>query len=139
MTNHKAGNVLLISWAQALIATMGSLYLSEILHYQPCKLCWYQRICMYPLVLIILVGILRNDKKLYLYVLPLSLTGLVIAAYHNLLYYGLLPNSQPFCELGVSCTTHYVIFFNLLSIPLLSLIAFAGITVCMLLYRKFAF
>ncbi len=73
------------SWFTAAAATAGSLYFSEIAHLPPCVLCWYQRILMYPLVLIIAVGILRKDKSLPFYVLPLSILGGGIAFYQYLL------------------------------------------------------
>ncbi|MHB8893193.1 MAG: disulfide bond formation protein B, partial [Candidatus Limnocylindrales bacterium] len=92
-----------IAWAQALVATSGSLFLSEVLGYPPCVLCWYQRIAMYPLVAIIAVAILRRDARLHLYVLPLSLVGLAIALYHNLLYIGVIPETGTVCRAGVSC------------------------------------
>ncbi len=127
--------VLYLAWVQALVATLGSLYFSEIRHFVPCVLCWYQRICMYPLVAIIAVGILRKDKKMYQYVLPLSLIGLFISGYHNLLYYKIIPEYLAPCVAGVSCTTHYVYWFGFLTIPLLSFTAFSIITACMLIYR----
>ena len=81
------------AFLQAWVASLGSLYFSEIAKFPPCVLCWYQRICLYPLVAILTVGILRGDKKVYLYVLPLSISGLIIAIYHNLLYYKIIPES----------------------------------------------
>ena len=125
------------AWVQALVATLGSLYFSEIRHFTPCVLCWYQRIAMYPLVVIIAVGILRKDKRMYQYVLPLSLIGLLISGYHNLLYYKVIPESWAPCVAGVSCTIRFVYWFGWLSIPLLSFTAFSIITACMLIYRNF--
>lgn len=124
-----------LAWAQAAIATLGSLYFSEIKHFTPCTLCWYQRILMYPLVLIIAVGILRKDKKIYQYVLPLSTLGTLIALYHNLLQNKILPESVAPCTLGASCTVRYSGYFGFLTIPLMSLIAFTIITICMLIYK----
>src|SRR3954465_8462725 len=80
-----------LAWLQAVIASAGSLYFSEAMHFTPCVLCWYQRIAMYPLVVILTVGILLRESRLRLYVLPLSLIGLGIAIYHNLFYYGVIP------------------------------------------------
>ena len=77
--------ILYLAFLQALIATLGSLFFSEILKFPPCVLCWYQRIAMYPLVLILAMGILKKDKNLPLYVLPLSIIGMLIGVYHNLL------------------------------------------------------
>ncbi len=139
-TNTQSANVPAVSyvaWAQALLATCGSLYFSEIAGYLPCLLCWYQRIAMYPLVVVLGVGILRREKKLYQYVLPFSIIGGVIALFHVLLYYGVFPESEQTCRAGVSCTTKYIEWVGFLTIPLLSFLAFAVITACMIvLYRK---
>lgn len=126
----------LIAFFQALVATLGSLSFSEIFHFTPCVLCWYQRICMYPLVVILLVSILRKNKDMPFYVLPLTLIGGGIAIYHNLLYYNILPEAAAPCRLGVSCTTHFISWFGFVTIPLLSLTAFTVITICMILYAR---
>ena len=124
---------LYIAWIQSLVATLGSLYFSEIRHFTPCVLCWYQRILMYPLTIIIAVGIWKKDKKVYRYVLPLTIIGGIIALFHNLLYYKILPESAAPCAAGVSCTTKFFAWFGFITIPLLSLTAFLIITVCMVI------
>ena len=124
-----------VAWAQALIATTGSLFFSEVLKLPPCVLCWYQRILMYPLVVILAVGILVGDRRLRLYVLPLSVPGLAVAAYHNLLYFRIISEGVTQCALGVSCTARYFAFLGFIDIPLMSFTAFAVVTVAMLLYR----
>lgn len=129
-------NILYIAWIQSLVAMFGSLYFSEIKHFPPCILCWYQRILMYPLVLIILIGIIRKDKNLPFYVLPLAIIGAIVAFYHNLLYYGIIPESLTPCTLGVSCTTKFIEFFGFVTIPFLSLCAFLIIIVSMMVYLK---
>ncbi len=129
-------NILYIAWITALASMAGSLYFSEILHFPPCILCWYQRIAMYPLVLIIGIGIVKKDKHLYNYVLPLSLIGDAIAFYHNLLYYKFIPDSLAPCISGVSCTTKFIELFGFVTIPFLSLLSFVVITVAMLIYKK---
>lgn len=126
-------NIYYLAWALAWIATLGSLYYSEIKHFTPCVLCWYQRILMYPLVLIIAVGILRKDKDLPYYVLPLSITGWLVAMYHTLLQTRLLPEAIAPCTLGASCTTKYVGYFGFITIPLLSLATFTLVTLLMFL------
>lgn len=128
-----------LAWAQALIATTGSLFFSEVLKFTPCVLCWYQRILMYPLVVILAVGILRRDSGIRFYVLPLSVLGLAVAAYHNLLYFGVIPEGLTQCTLGVSCTTRYLAVLGFIDIPLMSLTAFAVITIAMLLHRSKGF
>ena len=129
-------NSIYVAWVQALVATLGSLFFSEVMKFKPCVLCWYQRIFMYPLVVIITVGTFRRDKKLYHYVLPLSLTGWFISAYHNLLYYKIIPAALVPCVQGVSCTTKFFAWFGFITIPLLSLTAFTIITVCMIIYWR---
>lgn len=136
MINFLKQNILYIAWTQSFVAMLGSLYFSEIMKLPPCVLCWYQRILMYPLVAILAVGILERNKRIYRYVLPLSITGLIIAVYHNLLYYKILPESIQPCTAGISCTTRQIEWFGFITIPLMSLTAFAIITACMLFYRK---
>jgi disulfide bond formation protein DsbB len=125
-----------LAWIQSIVATFGSLYFSEIRKFPPCVLCWYQRILMYPLVILIAVGILRRDKNMHWYVLPLSILGMMISGYHNLLYYGILPESLAPCVAGVSCTTRFFSWFGFITIPLLSMTAFTIITICMILSVK---
>lgn len=125
-----------IAWVQSLVAMLGSLYFSEVRHFTPCVLCWYQRILMYPLTVLIAVGLIRKDKNIPYYVLPLSLIGTLIAAYHNLLYYKILPDSLTPCVAGVSCTTRFFAWYGFITIPLLSLTAFLVIDICMVLFLK---
>ena len=131
-----AKNIVYIAWIQSIVATLGSLYYSEIRHFTPCTLCWYQRILMYPLVIIIAVGILRRDKKLYQYVLPMSILGWFIAFYHVLLQRGIIPEAIAPCTLGASCITKYTGYLGFITIPVMSLTAFTVITLCMIVYRK---
>jgi disulfide bond formation protein DsbB len=125
-----------IAWTTALLATLGSLYFQYILDLPPCVLCWYQRIAMYPLVIIIGIGILKRDLQFWMYALPFSIIGLAIAIYHNLLYYKILPESVAPCTEGISCTTKQIELLGFITIPLLSLIAFTVITVLLLIYKK---
>lgn len=130
-------NILYIAWIQSIVAVFGSLFFSEVMKLPPCILCWYQRILMYPLAVIIAVGILKKDKGIHYYVLPLSITGLCISIYHNLLYYGIIPESIQPCRLGISCTSRQIEWLGFITIPLMSLVAFVIITVCMLIYMKY--
>lgn len=119
----------------SLSGTFGSLYFSEIRHFAPCVLCWYQRILLYPISILIPVGILLKDKKLPFYILPLSLIGTGVALYHELLQTGVINEAITPCSFGVSCTAKYVNWFGFISIPFLSLIAFILISLCMIIYR----
>lgn len=118
----------------ALTATLGSLYYSEIAHFIPCALCWYQRILMYPLVLIILIGILKQDDGMPDYALPLAVIGTGISIYHNLIQYGVLPESSV-CKVGVPCNALYVNYLGFITIPLMALVAFIIIVVVLALTR----
>lgn len=124
------------AWIIALVATLSSLYYSEVRHFLPCALCWYQRILLYPLVLVLPVGILKKDQWLHFYVLPLAIIGGLIALYQNLLVYKVIPESAAPCVAGVSCTVKYVEYFGFITIPFLSLTAFVVITICMMIYGR---
>jgi len=122
-------------WVVALVATAGSLFFSEVMELPPCVLCWYQRIAMYPLVLIVGAGIISRDMRWKIYALPLSLAGLVVSIYHNLLYYGFIPESITPCKQGISCTTVQIEWLGFITIPLMALSAFVLVNGLILLYR----
>jgi disulfide bond formation protein DsbB len=121
-------------WLISLVAMLGSLFFSEVMRLPPCVLCWYQRIFMYPLVVVATVGLLWRDPGALRYAWPLALGGLAVAVYHNLLYYHLIPESITPCTTGVSCTSRQIEWLGFITIPLLSLAAFtliaAGLFVC---------
>lgn len=112
---------------QACVAMSGSLFMSEALGWPPCVLCWYQRILMYPLTLLILVGILRRDRGLHLYVLPLSLSGACVSLYHYLLVKTDWLPSPP-CRDGIPCTVDYLDIFGFINVPFMALTAFLVIS-----------
>jgi disulfide bond formation protein DsbB len=117
---------LFVLWLVSLMATLGSLFFSEVMRLPPCVLCWYQRVCMYPLAVIATVGLLTRDAGAVRYAWPLVLAGLAVAAYHNLLYYHLIPESITPCTTGVSCTERQIEWFGFVTIPLMALAAFAA-------------
>jgi disulfide bond formation protein DsbB len=129
---NKASFFLFSSWFISLVSTMGSLFFSEIMLYPPCVLCWYQRICMYPLSLILLLGLFPISKMVIRYALPLAGVGWTIAFYHNLLYYKILPSFASPCVKGISCTSVFINWLGFITIPLLSLTAFSLIIVSLL-------
>ena len=118
-----------ISFLLAAVATAGSLYFSEVMGYPPCVLCWYQRICMYPLVIIYFVALWTDDKKYSKFTFPLIVIGFTIAVYHNLLYYDIIPDSITPCTQGISCTTKQIEWLGFITIPFLSLTAFILLTI----------
>ena len=126
-------------FACRLIATgsaLGSLFFSEVMGFLPCVLCWYQRIALFPLVLILPMGLLPFDAKVAKFALPLAVAGLLTAVYHNLLYVGVVPKSIQPCAQGISCTEKYIEFFGFISIPLLSLLALTTITALLLIVMR---
>lgn len=135
MNNQNVMNTIFVfaSFLVASIATLGSLFFSEIMEFVPCTMCWYQRIFMYPLVIIFLVNLLYPDNKLFKYSMPLVLTGLGFALYHNLLMWGIIPESAVPCKQGIPCSTEYFNYFGFINIPFLSLSAYGLITFLLVL------
>ncbi len=127
--------LLYLAWMTALFSMVGSLFFSEVMDLPPCVLCWYQRIAIYPLVLIIGIGIINRDDRVKSYALPFSLIGLAISIYHNLLYYGLIADSIIPCKEGVSCTSRQIEWLGFITIPLMGLTAFIFISACLLFYK----
>ncbi|CAM3177634.1 disulfide oxidoreductase [Filibacter tadaridae] len=129
-------NVLILICTTALIATLGSLYFSDVRGYEPCTLCWYQRILMYPIVLISGVALFQKNARIALTTAVFALVGGCISLYH----YGIqklsfLSDSAPACG-NVSCTGQYINYLGFITIPLLALIAFVIIFISSLLIIK---
>lgn len=116
-----------IAFAMALIATLSSLYLSEVLHWTPCILCWYQRILMYPLIVVIGAGVMRRSKEWPVTTLILAGIGWVIALYHSLLQWGVISEALAPCAEGVSCVVKHSSWFGFVTIPFLSFVSFTVI------------
>jgi len=129
-------NIVFLCWLIASISTLGSLFFSAIMQFAPCVLCWYQRIFMFPLAIILLVGLFPFDKSVVKYALPLALAGWFIAFYHNLLYAGIIPESIQPCSQGVSCTEDYINLFGIFTIPMLSLISFSTIVALLFILKR---
>ncbi|MFC7073315.1 disulfide bond formation protein B [Halovenus rubra] len=110
----------------AVVATTGSLYFSEVANYLPCELCWYQRILMYPLVVVLGVATLEETKSVWKTGLPLSALGTVVAAYHTFIQFAPEAVSAT-CTVG-GCTRTDWTGLGVLTIPRLSLVAFALVT-----------
>lgn len=127
---------MLSAWILALLATTGSLFFSLVMDLPPCDLCWYQRIAIYPLVIILGIGIVKKDKTSLRYAWPLAVIGWIIAIYHNLIYYGFIPEIIASCKSGVSCTDQAMTLFGFVSIPLLSLVAFTLILIFLYFARR---
>ncbi len=135
-TSNSNWAIIFICWLIASVSTLGSLFFSEIMEFPPCALCWYQRIFMFPLVIIFIVGLFPFDKSIIKYALPLSLVGWGFAFYHYLLYSGYIPESIQPCSQGVSCSETYLDLFGFLTIPMLSLISFSIIAALLFILRR---
>ena len=126
---------LFLAWFVASLATLGSLFFSEVMGFAPCTLCWYQRICMYPLAIILAIGLFPVEKKVIRFSLPFVVLGLFFSFYHNLLHWGVIPESAAPCKMGIPCSTLYINWFGFITIPLLSFVAFILIFVFLLLFK----
>lgn len=122
------------SWLVATVTMLGSLYYSQVAHFDPCELCWATRICVYPLSLILLVAAVGKDRKVWRYVLPLTLVGIAISTYQTQLQ--AFPEQKGFCSLTNPCSTRYVWEFGFISLPFMALSCFAFITTMMFLARR---
>ncbi len=127
---------LFISWVIALVAMLGSLYFSEIRQFVPCTMCWYQRICMYPLVLILGIGSFQNDFNVKKIALPLSIIGLLISTWHYLEQK--VPGFAEIkpCTQGVPCSSEYINVFGFITIPFLAGTAFLLISLSLIFTKK---
>lgn len=114
-----------LAFAIALLSSLGSLYYSNIAEFRPCRLCWWQRIFMYPLVPVLGIGALRRDAAAGLYALPLAVGGLGYAAYHSQLRW--FPDQGSSCEAEAACTSVWVNTFGFVSIPFMAFCGFAAI------------
>lgn len=120
----------------SLVAMLGSLYFSEIRLYEPCEMCWYQRILMYPIVLLSFIGLIKGDINARLYVRAMSGIGLLVSTYHYALQkIPALSESTNAC-MGVSCTVQYINWAGFITIPLLALTAFIIIFILSFLIKK---
>lgn len=132
-------NMLVAAWTIALASTLGALFIGEVMGQMPCVLCWYQRIAMFPLAVVLGVAAFRNDTGVWVYAWPLAVAGLCVAAYHSFTYAGVLTAPITPCQAtGPSCSGDGMLVFGI-PIPFLSVAAFTAITLLVLpLARKSA-
>jgi disulfide bond formation protein DsbB len=126
------GSELWVAWGIAAVATLGSLYFSEIAHFVPCRLCWFQRIAMYPLAVILLVAAVRRDRAGALYALAFPPIGALVAGYH--LYIEANPGAESAsCKIGVPCSVKWIEKFGYVTLPMLAMTAFVAILTLLLM------
>lgn len=121
--DKKRDSLFFSGWAISVIATFGSLYFSEIRQFEPCELCWFQRIFMYPLAVLLGVAYAKKDWKMSLYAAVLSGIGGCISVYHYLLQKLSFLQNHDFCG-NVACTGQYINWAGFITIPFLALVAF---------------
>jgi disulfide bond formation protein DsbB len=116
-------------WTLAIagVSTVGSLYFSEVADYIPCRLCWFQRIFMYPIAVIALVALIRRDRVSHVYTVPLAAIGSVIALYHYLIETGVFEDSESCLAIGMSCAAVWFEGFGFVTLSFMALCGFAAI------------
>lgn len=122
-----AWNLVFGAWLVAATATLGALFLSDVMRLPPCSLCWYQRIPMFSLAVVLAVGLVPFDRGVVRYGLPLAAIGWLVAAFHQLLVAGVIPERLEPCAQGVPCSAISIEWFGFVTIPTLSLTAFTAI------------
>jgi disulfide bond formation protein DsbB len=130
--SNTAWTLIFSAWLVAAIATLGALFMSEIMGFAPCVLCWWQRIFMFPLVLILALGLLPFDPRVPRYALPLAAVGLLVAGFHVLLTRGIIPETLAPCREGIPCKTLQIEWFGFVTIPLLSFFAFLALNLLLI-------
>lgn len=119
---------LALSFFVALSSALFSLVYSEIIHFLPCYLCWWQRVFLFPTFVILGVAFWNRDRKVVRYVAPMLFIGFLISVYHNFFYYFGETSTLPCDASGVSCYQHLVSEFGgYISIPMLALSGFVGL------------
>lgn len=127
-------NGLLFSWIVSIVATLGSLYFSEIRGFIPCEFCWYQRILMYPLSIILGIATFKKNVGIKIYILPMTIIGACISTIHYLQQkIGIFGDS---CSVGVPCSVQYINWLGFITIPFLALVAFLLITFFLISTKK---
>lgn len=116
-----------VAWLVAAASTLGALFFSEVMKVPPCELCWWQRVFMVPLVVILPAGLFPFDPRVARYALPLALVGWAFAAFHWFLVLGVIPDSIRPCVKGIPCGEVTFEWLGFITIPLLSLLAFSVI------------
>ena len=134
--DSSSSTFIFLSFLISLIATLGSLFFSEIMNFIPCSLCWYQRIFMYPLVFLFLINLLFPDDKIFKYTFPLVVVGWIISVYHNLLMLKIIPENLSPCVQGVPCSVDYLNWFGFITIPLLSFFAYTSILILLIMLKR---
>lgn len=131
-----AWTLLFGAWLVAAVSMLGALFFGEVMQLPTCVLCWYQRICMFPLALILPIGLFPLDLKVVRYALPLAAIGWLLAAFHTLLMAGVIPENIRPCTQGVPCSEKVIEWFGFVTIPMLAVAAFSVIIALLLMAHR---
>jgi disulfide bond formation protein DsbB len=134
-SDGRAWTLVFAAWLVAGISTLGALFFGEVMQVPTCNLCWYQRIFMFPLALILPAGLFPFDRKVIRYAMPLAAIGWLFAAFHVLLVAGVIPEEIKPCTRGIPCSEQVIVWFGFITIPLMALGAFTAIIVLLILAK----
>lgn len=133
----QAWRLLFAAWSIALAATLGALFIGEVMGQRPCTLCWHQRAFMFPLAVVLAVACFRSDPQVWRYALPLAGIGWLFSGYHSLLYTGVISEPITPCDSTIPCSGAGMTLWGYLPIPLLSFASFSAIALLLVaVYRK---
>lgn len=133
---EKNQKLIFISWIVVSLSVFGSLFFSEIMELPPCKLCWFQRIFMYPIIFIYITGLKYTDEITVIFTLPFISIGWPISVYHNLIQLEIIPESISPCSEGIPCSVKYIEWGGFITIPLLSFFAFSTLGIIAIIILK---
>lgn len=128
--------LLLLAWMVSVVATSSALFIGEVMGMTPCVLCWYQRIAMFPMAVVLGIACFSDDRRGAVYALPLALAGAALAGYHTLLVANFIPKAWLPCSAGVSCADQKLEILNGIPIPWLSLAAFLLVAGLLIVYLR---
>lgn len=127
--------ILPLAFLMAAGATVASMFLSSVYDLIPCQLCWYQRMAMFPIPIVLGVAIIKRDHLVHWYALPFAITGAVISLYHSLLQWGVIGESSLTCDGTISCADAEVKLLGFLTVPFGAFLMFSGITIVLWLQK----
>lgn len=123
-----------LAWLVAAVATAGSLYFSEVANYEPCRLCWFQRIAMYPIAVVLLIALIRRDLAARWYAIPMAVVGAGVSIYHYYIEWN--PEAESGCSAFNPCSLVWFRRFGFVSLPFMALCGFVSVVVLLTLARS---
>ena len=135
-TRRSANPKLVIAWLMSLFATLASIYFIEIVGNDAAALCWFERMLIFSVLLVLTVGIVRRDINVKYYAAPMVVLGLISASYQQLVHWGIIGSSSTICSESFICTTKFFDLFGFISQATLCLVAFIVVGVCLLRLKE---